>query len=330
MTYASLHYVSRAKDYTDALRIYNNLKPIRGRAEDIRPIGRRKDVDAYSCRKVNDVIEFVLYRSPVIKFHPDNTVELNAHRYMTIGTSSFIGYVLGLHRATKTGDNIVICPTVQTKVLLQKNSTLKLRHLPNSNEWEVLDSPTVYGYRVNRTASNKVRARFSEFNKFFTGFLKLRADEHIENEGTYYESRFTGVQFTANDVMKALSLEGQADWVIDPCNVHQARKVNDDMRMFISWVSNDQPEETKHANFYRAAMAMLLSAYSAGNLSIPTLTNPAYPANLDRTRWANVDNVTRTFEEVIARVHAPEVLVKVALNKGVPPNSKYERWMRED
>jgi hypothetical protein len=249
---------------------------------------------------------------------------------MTIGTSSFMSYVLGLHRVTKTGDNIVICPTKHTKVLLQKDTTLKLRHLPNSSEWEVLDSPTVYGYRVNRTASSRVRARFSEFNKFFTGFLKLRAGEHIENEGTYYESRYTGVQFTGNDVKEALSLDGQADWVIDPCNVHQARKVNDDVRMFISWVSNDQPEETKHANFYRAAMAMLLSAYSAGNLSISTLTNPAYAANLDRIRWANVDNVTKTFEEVIARVHAPEVLVKVALDKGVPPNSKYERWMRED
>ncbi len=51
MGYQTVMAVPRIADYKEAYKKWNDTKPLRGRSEDIRPLGERRDVDTYSIRK---------------------------------------------------------------------------------------------------------------------------------------------------------------------------------------------------------------------------------------------------------------------------------------
>ena len=78
-------------NYEEALRRYNRITPIRG--SDIRPLrestkGRR----AHHLRiemKGTD-IQCVLYDTPCVVFHADNTVTINTEHWPTVSTYAFI------------------------------------------------------------------------------------------------------------------------------------------------------------------------------------------------------------------------------------------------
>ena len=89
--------ISWFRDYGDALHKYENTKDIRGRVEEPkRPLGHRKSVDMYSIRKKDNAdIECVLYRTPVVTFHTDNTVSIWHDTWASQTTANFIPEVMG-------------------------------------------------------------------------------------------------------------------------------------------------------------------------------------------------------------------------------------------
>jgi hypothetical protein len=89
MGYATVQRVPRVHSYAEALRIHSNTKPLRGRAEEIRPLGNRRDADTYWIRKHGDAIELVLYKTPVITFEPDGDVVLFVDSYNSVSTHQF-------------------------------------------------------------------------------------------------------------------------------------------------------------------------------------------------------------------------------------------------
>ena len=57
--------VPRVDNYEFAKRIYNNTKPLRGRAEEIRPLGNRRDADTYHIRMNGEAVELVFRQETV-------------------------------------------------------------------------------------------------------------------------------------------------------------------------------------------------------------------------------------------------------------------------
>ena len=333
MSYESLRYVRRADKYEAAKKIWATIKPIRGRLLDTRPLGRRKDADTFTVRMVDGVVEFVLYKSPLIKFCPDDTVIVDSCGYMTNFTTGFISHVLGLNKCSRKGDAIVLDVNRDRVVALQKGSQLVLRKTEGA--WEVVNAEPVYGYRINRTAANNVRARYSEFADYFEGFVKLRQEEHIEHEGSYYEQTYMAVKYSNDEIgfwqeQKELHPHLHMSDVDEgiPRKPWRNQRVREDgftrldsyeytVNLMESLIRNDQDDSTKHDNFYKAAMGFMLSTASGYS---PTFL-------VYRAKSLQVLNI---FDKFTLMYNAKEVLKRVELRSGATPNAQYVRWMGED
>jgi len=334
MSHESLRYIRRAHTYEAAKKIWETIKPIRGRLIDTRPLGRRKDADKFTVRMVDGVVEFVLYKSPLIKFCPDDTVIVDSCGYMTNFTTGFISYALGINKCSRKGDAIILGVNRDRSVALQRGSQLVLRKTEGA--WDVVNAEPVYGYRINRTAANNVRARYSEFADYFEGFVKLRQEEHIEHEGSYYEQTYMAVKYSDEELsfwleQKRLHPHLRISDVDEgiPKKPWRGHRVKEDgftrldsyeytVNLMESLIRNDQDDSTKHDNFYKAAMGFLLS--TAASASSPTFLT-------SRAKSLQVLNI---FDKFMLMYNAKEVLKRVELRSGATPNAQYVRWMGED
>jgi hypothetical protein len=79
----------------------------------------------------------------------------------------------------------------------------------------------------------------------------------------------------------------------------------------------DQPEEDKHTNFYRAALA-LIAKVDSDNMDI-------------RTDEVNAlsKNIVPLLDEVLFMFYANEVLVRYQLPMGKVPTGTYDKWMMD-
>ena len=73
-------------NYNHYKSLYENIKPIRGRAVDVRPIGKRSR-DWETIRMDGDVVECVLYRTPVVRYYPDGRIGLQSDGWATTATA---------------------------------------------------------------------------------------------------------------------------------------------------------------------------------------------------------------------------------------------------
>ena len=69
--------------------LYESVKPIRGRVEQVRPIGqRRRDWETVNMK--GDVVVCTLYQTDVVKYYPDGSIGLQADTWFTPLTAEFM------------------------------------------------------------------------------------------------------------------------------------------------------------------------------------------------------------------------------------------------
>ncbi len=156
MGYATIRRVPRVLYYQEALKIHDSIKPLRGRAIEIRPLGNRRDADTYHIRKNGDAIELVLYKTPVITFMPDGDVVIFIDGYNSVSTHQFIDHVLNI-RAQGARRTTVLTINGQ-KYTIADNSqvdTMEIAFLAGEespfleNDWDM--SRDVYTYKARQT-----------------------------------------------------------------------------------------------------------------------------------------------------------------------------------
>lgn len=79
--------------YTHYKNLYESTKPIRGRAEDIRPIGQRRrdwELIIHKVEDGQDVYCARLYNTDVVKYYPDGSVKLCIDSWATPLTAEFM------------------------------------------------------------------------------------------------------------------------------------------------------------------------------------------------------------------------------------------------
>ena len=110
MGYATVMRVPKIYNYADALRRFNNTKPIKGRSEEKRPLGERRDADTYSIRKNvwTDAIELVLYQTPVITFTQEDEVRIKFGTWSSASTCQFIDRILSSVHCNRVRGNVVL------------------------------------------------------------------------------------------------------------------------------------------------------------------------------------------------------------------------------
>jgi len=297
MGYATVQHVPPMRTYTQALAIYNEIKPMRGRP-DVRPLGQRRDADTYSIRlNAEGDVECVLYNTAVVTYKKDGDVVLYAGGWHTVSTNQFVGQLLTINVGTSRGNTIVDVGGrgASEKFVIAGHNKLTLRRSERvGHAWDVLDAQVNHGYRLDKVAANNVRARYKEFTDYMKNICKLRvlSKEYDTFEVVRHEFTSLGLgtfYYSSTDSYKAV----------------------------MELVQSEDVEK-----YHEAFMRLVLE-------SLPNWTRQRVLNDDNFTARPNVKDMRDTLKEVILRTHAKEVLEKIELPQGKLPNPKYRDWITD-
>jgi hypothetical protein len=333
MGYQTVMNVPRVLTYALAKNLHDSIKPIRGRSPEIRPLGNRRDADSYWVRMNGDDVEFVLYKSAVITYKPDGGVVLTPDTYSTVSTHQFFDRVLGVDaRASRQNSVIGLLNKkgeVMNRYTVRGKDTLTLK-LDKSGNWQCVEgAKPQFAWHLNRQEATNVRLRYKEFITYFKGMVSLRTEEI---EMPYYSTTYQGIRVSLHEIQQAFKSElsepdnilGTVQYIQDlprrNYNYGSQREAEyrDGIAWFIEAIKSDQPEDVKHLNFYRGALAVLLTAeriYQRGQE--------------DNTYIAKAKNIAKALDTTLLRAHAEQVLVRKELPIGSVSKGTYEGWLPE-
>jgi hypothetical protein len=170
--------------YEQALKQFETTKPIRGREVECRPLGHR-DRPHFSIQKLPDNSIACCDYNPKYKtvmFKPNGEV-LVVPAWVSTSTAAFIEEVLGIR--AKVFDHCVVISVSGTEYRLPKEGlTLKRNEF---GAYEAIDAAPRIVHRIKRRESNIVRAKYSDFRDYLTGFIRLRGDDNRIEEDEYKE-----------------------------------------------------------------------------------------------------------------------------------------------
>ena len=317
---STIYRVPRSvRTYEQAKRIHDGATPIRN--TDRRPLGARRDHNKFSVRMGSDGqdVQFVLFKTPVITYHPDNTITVRTDGWASVSTHEMIGWVLGIGAQGWRGNTRL---TANGSVYMLKDSSDSVRLLPTTEgglQFESLQER--HGYRMNRKAANNVRRRYAPFLDYLKGMLKLREQE-VEINRAFRSATTTQTKV----VISREELDQVRDFYLG--NVTEgfrqgAGKFNEDIRtqrqLMLELINPDQPEDTRHENFYKAALSLARGYSGVTNTSIAG-------GSILRERQ---DVLDRT-DEALLMAHAQEVLEVTKLEGNAMPNPKYMGWIDKE
>ena len=314
MGHQTVKHIPRIMNYADALDIYNRIKPIRGRSPEVRPLGQRRD-DQYSIHKDGEDVECVLYRTPVVVFRPDNTVVIRTDGWCSVSTHQFIYQVVGLAARGFSGKTQIAFPDGYIHLLGGGEELVVVRGA-TSGRWEPQTKHEKCGYRFNRVAANNVRKRYKEFADYCNNMIKLRQEPGTEAIPLDREELAAALGETpsgpggsANYYHFKFDLSGLGEGTYS-----KAKRVESE-RMFLEAINPDQPEETKHANFYKAFLGLALghrSVWRHPHMQLLMFTPDAFKKHYDKS---------------LMMANAKEVLTLTKLAEDELPNRKYAGWI---
>jgi hypothetical protein len=328
MGYATVMNVPRVTTYPEAKKIHDSTTPIRGRSPEIRPLGNRRDADSYWVRMNGDDVEFVLYKSPVITYKPDGSVVLTPDTYSTVSTHQFFARVLGVG-ANAVRQNTVITLHDNKRYTVRGKDTLTLK-LDASGNWQCVEGAKAqFAWHLDRREATNVRNRYKEFITYFKGMVSLRTEEI---EMPYYSNTYQGIRVSLTEIQQAFETEltepdnilGTVQYIQDLPQRHynygtqREAEYRDGIAWFTEIIKSDQPEDAKHLNFYRGALAVLLTAeriYQRGQD--------------DNTYIAKAKNITKALDTTLLRAHAEQVLIRKELPIGSVSKGAYDMWLPE-
>lgn len=166
--------------YAQAKRMLEGTKKIRGRADDQIPLGRRDRVDQFRINldpKTLDVL-LIWYQTPVVTWHPDNSITVKADRWNTASTANFIDETTGMS-TRRFNHNMCVISTRGKEYVVP---TTGLRFVKAEGAWEPVNPEQRMVHKLNRRAYNNVRSRYAEFIKYYMGMAKLREGNVVPAE----------------------------------------------------------------------------------------------------------------------------------------------------
>lgn len=173
-------------DYAAAARHEAEVKPIRGRTPECKPLGDRKKTHA-TIRKENQDIIIRLYRTDIVRYRPDGTVIVNQGGHESPSTRTYLNAVLPLWfgsyqgvTAWYDGRNMKECDIH----LLHARKDNIFKHNPNNvRPWEFTNPKPCVVHKKNRVGAKWVRAKYAPFFKYVKNIKRLLgADGQIERE----------------------------------------------------------------------------------------------------------------------------------------------------
>lgn len=187
------------KKYEDK---YNKTMPIRGRAEECRPIGdRRKDNETLTLKHVDGhaVYSARLYDTDVIQFWPNGDVTLDIDAYTTASSVKFINKFSRFYACIRFGRMWVAV----NESWLPLIGAMHIKYDESKNSYDAVDKQ-ITRKMVDRAKSKEARDSVKDFAKWGESFLKMSdgwlmhetvkqvLDKEYDNQGRLLHMRILG------------------------------------------------------------------------------------------------------------------------------------------
>ncbi len=330
MAFETIERIQQIRSYAEAMQAYDSITPLRGCPEQTRPIGARRDKQYKIIRIGADIQSYTyaarLYDTNLITYNPDNTIVIDIPKaWPTATTMQFIEAVLGIPTARTRGSCVFQINGVKHALRGDKSTLVLLR---NNNRYEVLQSQTHKEWRINRTGANAVRRRVKLFRDYLHGFISLRAtrDKWDAPVMEFDTEELVGVLGTTNycEGMVEQGVPSSTPLIntMSFYGLDRKRQYHDDenylarMEAFYNLIRDDQPEETRTDNYYKAALGVLAARHMWRVAAVTPRTYEFFCAD-----------AVAYLDEVLFKYFADEVFVMRDVPEGKVPNNKYDTWV---
>lgn len=357
------------RTYAGAKTFHDTRTPIRGQASQPKPLGARTDWQRFRIRATTNPlhpttdqgqapepsIECVLYKTPVVTYHPDNTVSITTGTDYTPSqsTAKFISEILGhCCYATCQANRIVLVTTNRTdtgdnethKYAIAAGQTLAF-NLPNpadplrSRGLTPLDPTPQTTIVIDRAAANNVRKRYGDFYRYLKAAIALRTVNTNKDHPGYLTIPIQLSEYKDNLPIKSTShrnthVAGYTNdhWLFDLPNTQQmSNKPATNSTSYTDWHTNvssfltplqpTQPApEDQYVTFYRA---FLMLAHWA-RFEHRQFFRHGEP---NITTFVTPDAIRSLFDELLFKFHSNEVFATRPVKTGQAPGTKYLRWV---
>jgi hypothetical protein len=249
-------------------------------------------------------------------------------------TMAFISQVLDINAYRTRGNNVFVIN--DTKYVTKQSEKLLLGvNASPTGTYHVIHEAEHQHYVVNRTGANNVRKKTSEFRKYLKGFISLRTETVTEKAYTYSTPvEVTRMTMTVSEYDFVPRVD-RKDWreniyqILDIGDfrflthkqaLHRFQFVNEQLNAL---TANDQPEDERTENFYRAALLLCVTA-RGGELVVG-----GYNVQAEDTFYVDPKKVITLFDEAQFKFYSKEVFNLVPVPKGKVPRTDYDTWVEE-
>lgn len=166
-------------NWMDATLAERDIKPIRGRSPECKPLGKRRNTHV-TIRKVdNEAIACRLYNTDVVTYHKDGRIDILLDGWASQTTIAFIEEVLNVRGciqhnhawigATREGSTQVGMYALHTHGV---NTFRRNQH----GDLEFANPMQIKTHRINRAGANNVRKQYKAFKDYVVRTMRLRDD----------------------------------------------------------------------------------------------------------------------------------------------------------
>jgi len=194
--------LSAGNTYSEAEKYYKTIEPIRNSHPEIRPFSSNRRERGVTITKSGESYQINYNRNPVITVHPDNSIELCAHGWVTESTRKVVNRVVGscgIYFYLYDNKVWVSVHTQEANEITQKYYPLhpsrSYRLVPMGIQTQVykLDDASMEKLlpsnmrKLDKAAARKLNKDFKALRNYIVGIFKLTAVS-VEQTGFLYNS----------------------------------------------------------------------------------------------------------------------------------------------
>lgn len=276
--------ITRIFNYEQALKQFNDTRPIRGRDVECRPLGHR-DRPHFSI-KLNDKqeVECCEYNHrPSVTFKPNGEVLLNP-QWTSVSSCAFIEEVLGIG-SSQVDYKIRVELASGTYVVPMKEGLVIKRDPERGNNYHPISVQRNVVHHIKRGVANNVRQQYADILSYAHGYFKLEAKMPSDIE----QREMFGVRQVVNEYADGERYEYEV------LNVPRLEYSNpEDVERFIDMMRSDEPMDQ-----YKAIVALRIQGGSW------------------RSEKRSYKDVLQAIDRMILTMHRDEVFKEVEVPVGV-------------
>jgi hypothetical protein len=285
-------------NYAEALKKWEETKPIARRKTDDRPLGHRRNTWYLINKGKDDKIECKMYGTPIVTFHKDGRVEITNYNYNTTSTANFIWDVLRSKVNAYIFDFSLVIGIGKLEQRIKVGESLFIELMGDGN-YHFLDHKPEVTHTINRANAKAIRARYQDFMQYLDGMAKLRGAEPYSRE-----------ELEKNMSNELYNLDIGRIRYYNTYHEEHANKILNALAKFKAYISDTG--EDRHIGYYKA---MLVMVHSFGKYDWHT-----------KGFVVDTDAMARNFDKALMGLHRNEYFDAKPTDSGQAKRDTYRAY----